>query len=411
METTHILDKNHRYDILPDSCKVFIEKVFNQYCRKKDKQFNIILARCVLMFVCAARFYKGNTVVLNTEILNIHKIEVLLRCCTKSLPEPGTLFAIQLCHLYNQPQQQNKMNIKRSIQDVNYNHQSADIDPILSKMNKWSHLSLLEQLSKLKSIDCYINTPIYSKREYVNKVNTFINSNKNDLLLSSTSVSKICYSSFTITEQTDQNTWTDSEQSIELYKKILKIGLTFSMCIELKEVEYNVLTFITYHEKMTNLDNFITSMGIAFGTDNVILWFTNEHRLFKLPENISNYLRNLEDYLYCRLTDRFKPNAPRTDNDGITKIICSLVSRIVKHVNQRSLKSAGLADAGLNPFAMILNDAALKNLEKFSNSDRGMVNSSYTIDGPFESMLTNAPYTGRYSLNVKSTMSMTNNRT
>lgn len=401
METKHILNENYRYRILPQNHKIFIEEIYIKYCRQKDVHFNTILARCILMFVCAARFYKGNDIILIAEKMNTEKINILLRCCMKSLPEPGTLFAIQLCHLYNQPQQQNKMNIKRIISEVGC--QSNGSKPRSSITDKWTYLSLSEQLNKLKNVNYYVNTPVYSKREHVNTIDTFINSNKNDLLLSSTSISKLCYSSFTIYEKKDLNTWLNAEISLNLYKKILNVGLMFCMCIELKEIDLNSLTFITYHDKMINLENFITAIGITFGTNNIVMWFTSEHRLFKLPENIDDYLRNLEDYLYCRLTDRFKPNAPRVDNDAITKIMCRLVSHIVKCVGQRSLKSAGLADAGLNPFAMILNDAAIKNLEKFSNSDRS-THTTYTIDGPFESMLTNVPYTGRYTFHVKSTL-------
>lgn len=403
METEHILNKNYRYKILPQSIKIFIENVFIKYRRIKDKNYNIILARCLLMFVCAARFYKGDNITLTIENLNKEKIKTLLRCCTKSFPEPGTLFVIQLCHLYNQPQQQNKMSVKRILN--NSPNDRFTKSGSRSLINKWTCLSLAEQLNKFENIECYVNTPIYSKQEHVNKIEVFTNSNKNDLLLSSTSTCKICYCSFTVYENKNLNIWTSSDIALELYKKILKTCLTFCMCIELKEITSNALTFVTYHDKIINVENFIAVLSITFGTNNIVMWFTNEHRLFKLPEYLKDYLRNLEDYLYCRLTDRIKPNIPQTDNDAITKMMCRLVSRIIQHIGQRSLKSAGLADAGLNPFAMILNDAAIKNLEKFSNSDRTIQDiTTYTINGPFESMLTNVPYVEKYNFHIKSTL-------
>lgn len=366
----------NRYLNFTELHKKFSQDLYDKF-KSQCPMENHKLAACIVMFVAAVSHYKNPDYVLNIDEFTAEKMRLLRSCFSKTLPEPGTFYGIQMCQMYNMPRQQNNLNVKKPKRHDNAIHCGENAESSTGGSGGGGVIDFYDGEKWLDSV-CLdpINRSIYSSESFREHVEKFHSSDKNDLFLSM-SQPKVVYTSIMI----------KTINGLESYKKIVGECLKFSMCLELKKITSDSITFIAYHTNKSFFEKFILTVDNMFGHDSIVIWFTNERTMLTKKFGGDFFVKNYIDYLYCFLTNRYEPDIPKTTNDIVTMMMCRLISGIIRAIGFLSLKSTGLYKAGYTPMSLITTEASLLNIQKMVSADDEA--KEYQVYTPSESMFLN----------------------
>lgn len=298
------------------------------------------------------------------EVLNDRQLERIRSCYHLTVPEPGSSFGIMMCKSFLQPRQQNNFDIKKPRSFV---EKENDID--------WS---------------------FYSNAGASRDVQKFMATSKCEMLLSTKSAS-IVYMSFALESKDISN--------IEIFKtKILKKILPYSLCICVKEMYknetsgQNEIHFVAYAKK-TIEDHFLQALYELSDCESIKLIFTSDRSFFADRDlNIINCI----NFLYCFLTDRYKPEK-ENDNDDICLYMVKLIATITFEIGGKSLKRNGLSKCGIGPLAFVISEAGILETAKINGTFEypvdgddiaardGLERKRFYINSSFERMFLNLP--------------------
>lgn len=371
MDADLYLKKYARFRNLSDIHKSIAVEIYKKFKSADNNAVNDANARYILMFISAGIFYRGRNFNVDPSTVNKSKMDAIIRCCSKTLPERGTFYGIQMCQMYNMPRQQNNLNVKKpkTNSDVERDDGSSVSDTVdFDDDDEWIRVNCADPINRQ-----IFSSPVF--RDYVEK---FHARDKNDLFLSM-SQPKVIYTSYMVTT---------AGPVIEAYARMIRECIRYCMCVELKKISDDSMTFITYHVNKSFFERFTYSLHQMFGAGSIVIWFTNERTIFTKKYGGEYFIRNYVDFLYCFMTNRFEPDAPRTLNDIVTMMICKLISGIIKSINFASLKSTGLYRAGYTPMSLITTEASLLNIRKLVN-ETSVDSNVYNIYTPSESMFVN----------------------
>lgn len=370
--------KYDRYKNLSETHKTIIIDLYKKF-KSLNETNNEQLSRYLLMFVSAGVFYLGENFKINVETFNRNKINAIIECCSRTLPESGTIYGIQMCQIYNTPKQQNTLNVKKpKSNDINTSNDAYNINDTIEfdDADEWIRVKCTNP----------INKQIYSSMVFRDCIEKFHARDKNDLFLSM-SQPKIIYTSYMVT--------TGTQSPIDAYTCLVRNCIRYCMCIELKKITTDSMTFITYHVNKSFFEKFTYNLYQIFGADSIVIWFTNERTIFTKKYAGKYFVSNYVDFLYCFMTNRFEPETPRTLNDVVTMMMCKLIAGIIKAIKFESLKSTGLYRAGYTPMSLITTEASLLNIRKLVNEidANSEQTNTYNIYTPSESMFVNTAIT------------------
>lgn len=363
-------DSYRRYKNFSKNYKKFSNDLYDKFKTHCPVENNKLMAH-IVMFVASVSHYKGQDYKLRADDFTADRMRKIQSCFSRTLPGPGTFYGIQMCQMYNMPRQQNNLNVKKpKRQEPTTSGASecvtdgGDID--FNDGQTWLDTTCANP----------INKPIYSSDSFRDHIEKFHTSDKNDLFLSM-SQPKVVYTSIMI----------KTRDGLSAYKNIIRNCLKFSMCLELKKIDAESITFIVYHTNKSFFEKFLLTLHCMFGAESIIMWFTNERTTLTKRYGGDFFVTNYIDYLYCFLTNRYEPDIPKTTNDIVTMMMCRLISGIIRSIGFLSLKSTGLYKAGYTPMSLITTEASLLNIQKLVSGDR--YNDDYRVYTPSESMFLN----------------------
>lgn len=294
-------------------------------------------------------------------ILTNKQLEKIRLCYQFTIPEPGTNFGIIMCKNFLQPRQQDNFDIKKP----------------KSIIVKGNNLSMI----------------FYSNSDWKRDVDNFMSTSKYEMILSVKNTS-IVYISFTL-ETELINTKEDFR------KYILEILLRYCMCIQLMEISKSAKTnvsnvyFVVYvHKKME--DYFLYVLYNLYNIPAIQLIFTSNRNFFK-DRDLN--IMNSTIFLYCFLTDRYKPER-EDENDDICNYMVKLISTVTFEIGGKSLKRNGLSKCGTGPLAFVISEAGITETAKLNgtleypktrNEKNNAQIKQYKIDSAFERMFLNLP--------------------
>jgi hypothetical protein len=283
--------------------------------------------------------------------LSLKQLIEIRNCFYTTIPEPGTMFGLLLSQAYLQPRQQNNLNVKRfaAMDTIN-------IDQTGNQME------------------------FYSLEEYLPRIKKYLASNKNEILLSLNDKSEIIYMSYFCKTVFDYTNF-----KLNFIDQMLK----YSMYIQIKEwnekLDYNEIYFVVFCSKKIYKEFLIAMSTIE--TNDLQFWliFTSDRLLTR---DLTHFVTNSSVFLYCFLTERFKPDLEDVF-DEITCYLCLLIAYITYVLGCNSLKRSGMAKGGFGPLTFLVSEGGLDYIDKFLNKQQECKN--FNINNVFEQLFLNLP--------------------
>lgn len=336
-----------------------------EFVRNNAKRHEDILPLCtfVRQLEAAGRPFP------KSKLLKDRQLEKIRSCYHLTVPEPGSNFGIMMCKSFLQPRQQNNFDIKKP-------------KSVVEKENDY-------------------DWRFFSNANAIHEVERFMSTSKFEMLLSTKNATTI-YMSFVVKSK--------FIVTIDDFKvKILNVLLPYSMCIYVKEIyvdnisEETEIYFVVYVKK-TMEDYFLQILCELPDYPSIKLIFTSNRFYFSDQDlNIANAI----NFLYCFLTDRYKPEK-ENDNDDICIYMTKLLAMITFAIGGRSLKRNGLSKCGIGPLAFVISEAGILETakingtleypddEKQNDNDNNKdvskkQNKRFYINSPFERIFLNLP--------------------
>lgn len=324
-----------------------LEESHKKFVMKNARRDQDILPLCtyVRQLEAAGRPYPKN------DSLNDEQLDKIRSCYHLTVPEPGTNFGILMCKTFLQPKQQNNFDVKK-------------LKGVIEKENdrEWN---------------------FYSNPSAKEEVERFMATSKYEMLLSIKNMA-IVYMSFVLKSHTGV--------TIDDFRTISEKLLPFTISICVKEISVDEIYFIVYVRK-TMEDHFLETMYGLPDVDFLKLIFTSD-RLFFSERDL--YITNSMNFLYCFLTDRYKPEK-ECENDDICIYMAKLISTITFEMGGKSLKRNGQSKCGIGPLAFVISEAGILETAKingtldYPDDDNGDRKKRFYINSPFERMFLNLP--------------------
>lgn len=285
------------------------------------------------------------------------QLEKIRNCYLFTIPEPGTNFGIIMCKNFLQPRQQDNFDIKKP-------------------------KFIIEKRTNA-------DTVFFSHPHWEAEVDRYMTTSKYEMLLS-IKTSPIIYLSFMILSN-------DIKTTSDFVKEVTDNMLRYCICIRLMEISYDAQLhshtsyFVVYVQKKTE-DNFFHQLYDLSMAQSIRMIFTSNRTFFCNRDlNIMNSII----FLYCFLSDRYKPEK-ENETDDISIYMCTMIATITFELGGKSLKRNGLSKCGMGPLAFVISEAGIMETAKLNGTldypnEENTPPKRYNIESTFERIFLNLP--------------------
>jgi hypothetical protein len=239
------------------------------------------------------------------------------KCLSQTRPQPGDPFGLQLCTTYSAPRQQDHLNVKRCKLNNQDNNGDYFFNYIRSSNDEKEIYKYL-QISKNEMIKSFVN---YSITHTVFRLINITN---------------------------DDNT-----------NKIINMLKPYISGCKIYESSPNEGTYlgIFFCEKDTTLVYSVFYKKVA-PFSKIQLIFTSNRLLFsKDDEHLDLFVANSITFLYCFITDRYKPIIETTAEEFMHSQCC--IVTLINALTKASLKHSGIAKTDLGPLILMTHESGI----------------------------------------------------